>query len=454
MLKQRLDDIMKPFIAKASQLVNLGSSQQCEHANREVSLKAPKNIYYGGSEALDVRVQATAAFINEGRNYIVEVNKQADLSPGHYTQKYAQHCAIKRQKCQETFAKPSTKGRRLFLKKERAVNQSATESLEGATYQSEVGHTADIDIDKVPDPIPRGVFKPVCSSGEPSYITVDLETTDLIRGDVYPHITQIAAKHVGTENSFNCYVLPKLPMSASAERVTKIIVTNSIDMCVDGVPVETKTIQTALRDFLIWLNQFRYVFLIAHNGKRFDFPIVVNACQASGMFNKFSSCVLGLVDSLHVFKSISPKRESYKQEDLARSLLSKVYNAHNALCDVDCLSELVIYALKQDDKCITVKSFSPSDVKYNMDSNKEKHKNLPSLSILIASGVMKSSTADNVASSGLNFKHLQTIFQRKGEDGLYNVFTMKNSEGLPRVTNSKRVLESVIPKLVSYFDGK
>ncbi|XP_060555893.1 uncharacterized protein LOC132716601 [Ruditapes philippinarum] len=73
MLKQRLDDIMKPFIAKASQLVNLGSSQQCEHANREVSLKAPKNIYYGESEALDVRVQATAAFINEGRNYIVEL---------------------------------------------------------------------------------------------------------------------------------------------------------------------------------------------------------------------------------------------------------------------------------------------------------------------------------------------------------------------------------------------
>ena len=68
--------------------------------------------------------------------YSSQVNKSADLSPGHYTQAYAKQCAIKRQKCQETFAKPSTKGRRLFLKKERAVNQSATESLEGATYQS------------------------------------------------------------------------------------------------------------------------------------------------------------------------------------------------------------------------------------------------------------------------------------------------------------------------------
>lgn len=73
-LRKRLDEIMMPLISKASQLSDLGSSQQCEHANREVSLKAPKNIYYGGSEALDHRVQATAAFINEGRNYIVKVH--------------------------------------------------------------------------------------------------------------------------------------------------------------------------------------------------------------------------------------------------------------------------------------------------------------------------------------------------------------------------------------------
>ncbi|ELT91452.1 hypothetical protein CAPTEDRAFT_199757 [Capitella teleta] len=49
---------------------NLGSSQQCEHANKEVTLRAPKNVYFGGSKSLDFRVQATAAFINKGRPYI------------------------------------------------------------------------------------------------------------------------------------------------------------------------------------------------------------------------------------------------------------------------------------------------------------------------------------------------------------------------------------------------
>lgn len=38
-----------------------------------------------------------------------------------------------------------------------------------------------------------------------------------------------------------------------------------------------------------------------------------------------------------------------------------------------------------------------------------------------------------------------TGWQKRGFDGLYNVFTMKISEGLPRVTSAKRTLESVIP---------
>lgn len=73
-LRSRLDEIMVPVIAKVEQLVDLGSSQQCEHANREVTLRAPKNIHYGGTEALDFRVQATSAFINEGRHYIAKVS--------------------------------------------------------------------------------------------------------------------------------------------------------------------------------------------------------------------------------------------------------------------------------------------------------------------------------------------------------------------------------------------
>lgn len=84
-------------------------------------------------------------------------------------------------------------------------------------------------------------------------------------------------------------------------------------------------------------------------------------------------------------------------------------------------------------------------------SLKEKAKNLPSLSCLIASSVCKLPTAENIASSGLNLEHLRKIFIRDGEDGLHSTFTMKNSEGQPRVTNTKRTLETVIPKLADFL---
>lgn len=65
---------MEPVINNAEQMADLGSSQQCEHANREVILRAPKSLHCGNSESLDFRVAATAAFINEGREYIAQTH--------------------------------------------------------------------------------------------------------------------------------------------------------------------------------------------------------------------------------------------------------------------------------------------------------------------------------------------------------------------------------------------
>jgi hypothetical protein len=59
-LRVQLEKIFEPIINNAEQLADLGSSQQCEHANREVTLRAPKSLHYGNSESLDFRVAATA----------------------------------------------------------------------------------------------------------------------------------------------------------------------------------------------------------------------------------------------------------------------------------------------------------------------------------------------------------------------------------------------------------
>lgn len=75
-------------------------------------------------------------------------------------------------------------------------------------------------------------------------------------------------------------------MSASAGQVTKMVVANK-DMYVDGVPVATKSIKSALGELFSWLRQFRNVVLTAYNGRRFDFPIIMKACRANGMASEF-----------------------------------------------------------------------------------------------------------------------------------------------------------------------
>ena len=43
-----------------------------------------------------------------------------------------------------------------------------------------IGHDSEADIEEIPAAVPRGDFKPVkFATGEPTYIMMDLETTDL-----------------------------------------------------------------------------------------------------------------------------------------------------------------------------------------------------------------------------------------------------------------------------------
>ena len=51
MLRGRLVRIFEPIIDNAEQYADLGSSQQCEHANKEVSLRAPKSHHYGNTKS-------------------------------------------------------------------------------------------------------------------------------------------------------------------------------------------------------------------------------------------------------------------------------------------------------------------------------------------------------------------------------------------------------------------
>ena len=67
------------MIAKATLYSYLGSRQACEHANRAVSLRAPKHLHYGEHQSLDFRVKATAEYLKEGCKYLPEVEMLDDI---------------------------------------------------------------------------------------------------------------------------------------------------------------------------------------------------------------------------------------------------------------------------------------------------------------------------------------------------------------------------------------
>ncbi|XP_053381811.1 uncharacterized protein LOC128549276 [Mercenaria mercenaria] len=272
-----------------------------------------------------------------------------------------------------------------------------------------------------------------------------------VHGSIIPHITQISAVDYDSEDTFDQYVVPKMPITTTAQQVTGIVICGS-NMTVNGSPVQSLPIKEALERFCKWLEKKPNVFLVAHNWRRFDFPVLMSIVKNVNFLECFFDCVIGLIDTLPVFKKVFPG-QSHKQEDLVIRHLQTTYGAHNAIEDVVFLRKLLLFTKLSIQEIIHF-SFSPKAMLNSVVFHREKARNIRSRDVLISSSVCKAATAENIAGSGLNLSRLQRIYSRDGEDGLQNTFTVKNSEGQPRVTSSKRVLETVIPKLADFFKNR
>lgn len=123
-----------------------------------------------------------------------------------------------------------------------------------------------------------------------------------------------------------------------------------------------------------------------------------------------------------MFRSKVPKLSSYKQEFLAQHFYEESYNSHNATDDVNMLVKS-FYQSGMTKSGFVKHSYSENCHFLQEVFNETKSRNIDSLHCLIASGVLKTATAENIAGSGLNLHHLQLIWQRDGEDGLMNVLS-------------------------------
>ncbi|KAH3871634.1 hypothetical protein DPMN_034841 [Dreissena polymorpha] len=129
-----------------------------------------------------------------------------------------------------------------------------------------------------------------------------------------PDIIQIAVVHLKTGVNYSTYVKTTVPISSEAQKKIGISVEDHGIMRVNGGSVDSVSIKTSLHDCMMWLEKFPRAIFVAHNGRRFDFPVLVSALLNTHCFETFCYCVSSFVDSAGFQKSYPG--QSQKQEDL------------------------------------------------------------------------------------------------------------------------------------------
>ncbi|KAH3867508.1 hypothetical protein DPMN_030637 [Dreissena polymorpha] len=118
-----------------------------------------------------------------------------------------------------------------------------------------------------------------------------------------PDITQIAAVPLKTGFKFSTYEKTTMQISSEAQKVIGISVDDHGIMRVNGGSVDSVSIKTSVHDCIMWLAKFPRAIIVAHNGRRFDFPVLVIALLNTHCFETFCNCASSFVDSLPVFKN-------------------------------------------------------------------------------------------------------------------------------------------------------
>lgn len=89
------------------------------------------------------------------------------------------------------------------------------------------------------------------------------------------------------------------------------------------------------------MNIFLNVILVEHNGRKFDFPVLMSTFHCLNMTSILLPVVSGFIDSLSVFKKTFHGQQNYKQETLEKTVLNTSYAAHDATEDVKTLGLLM-----------------------------------------------------------------------------------------------------------------
>ncbi|CAC5380286.1 unnamed protein product [Mytilus coruscus] len=175
------------------------------------------------------------------------------------------------------------------------------------------------------------------SSFNGSCILFDLETSSL---KLDSEILQIAALNTVSGDTFDTYIQPNKSIAPSSSAVTGLTANGNI-LFYNGKPVHAVTSESAFQSFVLWLEQYGQVMLVAHNCKLFDARRLINNMSKLTCYAAFRKCVSGFADTLPLFRQKITGLNSYSQQKLFEHFWNEQYNAHNAVDDVDSLHKLM-----------------------------------------------------------------------------------------------------------------
>ncbi|XP_032677043.1 uncharacterized protein LOC116846822 isoform X1 [Odontomachus brunneus] len=148
----KLRELFSKYANNAAKFSVAASSQVNESVNNIMCHKAPKNHCYCLSESSDYCYSSTVCTMNDGENYLLNVEKELCVSPGKHTKKFASRQDKTRRERARKAKLPSTKYRRNMLLQKRILLREQKEKAKGIQYQSNCGLELDaenssIDID-------------------------------------------------------------------------------------------------------------------------------------------------------------------------------------------------------------------------------------------------------------------------------------------------------------------
>ncbi|XP_045215104.2 uncharacterized protein LOC123565301 [Mercenaria mercenaria] len=340
-LRSDLEALLKSFKTNSKKLLTTGHSRPNESLNGIAWSKAPKFRNYTLSESFDFRCAAAVCQFNVGKTYVDSVCKTAQFTPQKRTKLFNERQDRKRKYQKDYKNRKEFKKARKSLKMERSKKEIVYGVKEGLTYMTDCSLQNPDTIDTMCIPDDRANTKIDAEDILPVYL--DLETTRLGHN---AEIIQLAA-FVDSSTVFNSYIMPTGSINESATAVTGFTIERKDGMrrmYQHGIPVYTVDKHTGLTSFIEWLSSIsdKKKILIAHNGSRFDFPILFEQLESAKLVNNAKTAITGVCDSIHVLKTVIKNRESkkYSLGVLYEETFGETFDGHDALNDAKAIAKI------------------------------------------------------------------------------------------------------------------